>query len=132
MRERVQEMRAAARKGANAVDGDAAVRAKLAEMPELDRSLGRKIHEIVRATAPTLTPRLWYGMPAYSRDADVVCWFQPASKFKARYATFSFSDNASLDDGLLWPVSFAVRELSPAVEARLTALVKQAIQNAPT
>ena len=121
MRDRVQEMKA------GEADGERAVLAKIDGMTEPDRSLGRRIHAIIRATAPALTPRLWYGMPAYSKDGNVVCFFQPAQKFKARYATLGFNDRANLDEGAMWPVVFAVKELTPAEEARIEALVKKAV-----
>ncbi len=123
MRERVKEMKAAA----SGADAEKAVLAKIAAMPEPDRAKARRVHEIVRATAPGLVPRLWYGMPAYTKDGDVVCHFQDAAKFKTRYATLGFSDKANLDEGDAWPVVFALRELTPAVEARITALVKRAV-----
>src|SRR5205807_9707351 len=102
----------------------AAVLAKIAEMPEPDRALGERLHAIIKASAPTLSPRLWYGMPAYARDGKVVCFFQSAQKFKTRYATFGFSDQANLDEGALWPTAFALTELIPAEEARIGVLVK--------
>ncbi len=126
MREHVRELKAATRRGPGA-DEEGDVLAKIAEMPERDRVLGRRVHEIVRASAPALTPRLWYGMPAYAREGQVVCFFQNASKFKARYATLGFSDKAHLDDGAMWPTTYALKELTPAEEARIAALVKQAV-----
>ena len=123
MRERARELRAAAR---GKVDGERAVLEKLAAMPEPDRAIGERIHAIVRATAPGLSPRLWYGMPAYARDGKVVCFFQPAHKFKTRYATLGFSDAANLDDGALWPVAFAVQTLTAAEEAEIARLVARA------
>jgi uncharacterized protein YdhG (YjbR/CyaY superfamily) len=122
MKERAKELKAAAEKE----DGESEVLAKLAEMPERDRAMGERLHAIVRASAPDLAPRLWYGMPAYARDGKVVCFFQSAQKFKTRYATLGFSDAAKLDDGALWPVAFALKELTAAAEARIAALVKQA------
>src|SRR5690242_1174835 len=108
-------------------DGESAVLAKIAEMPEPDRTMAKRIHQIVKTTAPELIPRTWYGMPAYSKDDKVICFFQPGGKFKTRYSTFGFSDEAKLDDGRLWPTSFAVTELTPAEEARIVALVRKAL-----
>lgn len=108
-------------------EGEKAVLDKIAKMPEPDRSMATRIHQIVRAAAPELMPRTWYGMPAYSRGDKVLCWFQDANKFKARYATFSFSDKANLDDGNMWPVVFALKKLTPDVEAKITALLKEAL-----
>ena len=124
MKERVQELKAEA----NKADGEGAVLAKIAEMSEPDRSMARRVHAVVKASAPALSPKTWYGMPAYARDGKVVCFFQAAQKFKARYATFGFSDEARLDDGAMWPTSFALKELSPAEEARIGALLKQAVR----
>lgn len=101
--------------------------AKIAGMKEPDRSMARRVHEMVKATAPELTPRTWYGMPAYSKEDKVICWFTPAEKFKARYTTLSFSDETNLDEGRMWPVSYAITELTPAEEAKITALVKKAV-----
>jgi uncharacterized protein YdhG (YjbR/CyaY superfamily) len=123
MRERAQELKAAAGKA----DGERAVLAKLAEMPEADRALGKRLHAIIKASAPVLSPRLWYGMPAYAKDGKVVCFFQDAQKFKTRYATFAFSDAANLDQGAMWPVAFALKELTAAEGARIGALVKKAV-----
>lgn len=122
MKERARELKA----GAEKADGEAAVRAKLVELAPPDRALGERLHAIVRAVAPTLVPRLWYGMPAYAKDGDVLCFFQAASKFKTRYATLGFSDKANLDDGALWPTAFALKEWTAAAEARITALIRQA------
>jgi uncharacterized protein YdhG (YjbR/CyaY superfamily) len=108
-------------------DGESAVLAAIAAMPAPDRALGERLHAIVKASAPGLTPRLWYGMPAYARDGKVVCFFQSAHKFKTRYATFGFQHEANLDDGGMWPVAFALAELTPAEEARIGALVKRAV-----
>ena len=119
MKERVKEL-----KGSG--EGEGAVLAKLATMPEPDRTMGKRLHAVIMASAPTLTPRLWYGMPAYAKDDKVVCFFQNAAKFKARYSTFGFSDKANLDDGQLWPVAFALKELTAAAEAKIAALVKKA------
>jgi hypothetical protein len=129
MKERSQELRAAPRRGprADKADGESAVLAKIAEMPEPDRALGERLHGIIKASAPALAPRLWYGMPAYARDGKVVCFFQNAQKFKTRYATFGFSDAANLDEGALWPTAFALKELTAADEARIGALVKKAV-----
>jgi uncharacterized protein YdhG (YjbR/CyaY superfamily) len=130
MKERTRELKAEARRGPRAkkgkADGESDVLAKIAEMPEPDRGMAQRLHEIVRASAPSLSPRTWYGMPAYARDGKVVCFFQSAQKFKTRYATLGFSDQADLDDGALWPVAFALKELTAAEEARITALVKKA------
>ena len=129
MRERAQELQGAKRRGrgAAAADGEGDVLAKIAEMPEPDRSLASRIHAIVRAGAPSLSPRTWYGMPAYARGGDVICFFQAAHKFNTRYATFGFSDKAKLDEGAMWPTAFALKELTPAVEAGIGALVKKAV-----
>ena len=124
MRERAQELKAEARKA----DGESALLAKIAEMPEPDRSMATRIHAIVTASAPGLSPKTWYGMPAYAKDGKVVCFFQSADKFDARYATFGFSDEASLDKGAMWPTSFALKELTDAEAAKLAALVKRAVR----
>ena len=108
-------------------DGESAVLAKIAEMPEPDRTMGERLHAIIKASAPALLPRLWYGMPAYAKDGKVVCFYQNAQKFKTRYATFGFSDNANLDEGNLWPTAFALKELTATEEARIAALVKKAV-----
>ena len=108
-------------------DGESAVLAKIATMPESDRALGERLHAIIKASAPTLAPRLWYGMPAYAKDGKVVCFFQSAQKFKTRYATLGFMHEANLDDGAMWPTAFALTELTPAEEARIAALVKKAV-----
>jgi len=121
MKERIQELKA------SKADGEGAVLAKIAAMPEPDRAIGKRLHAIVKASAPALSPKLWYGMPAYARDDKVVCFFQSAQKFKTRYATFGFSDKANLDDGRLWPTAFALKALTAAEEARIGALVKQAV-----
>jgi uncharacterized protein YdhG (YjbR/CyaY superfamily) len=122
MKERVRELKAAGDKA----DDESAVLAKIAELPEPDRAMGKRVHEIVKANAPSLAPKLWYGMPAYAKDGKVVCFFQSAQKFKSRYATLGFSDQANLDDGAMWPVAFALKELTAAEEARISALVKKA------
>jgi uncharacterized protein YdhG (YjbR/CyaY superfamily) len=123
MRERAQEVKAAAGKA----DGESEVLAKIAEMPEADRAMAERLHAIIKASAPTLSPRTWYGMPAYAKDGRVVCFFQSAQKFKTRYATLGFSDKANLDEGAMWPTSFALKELTAAEEARVGALVKKAV-----
>jgi hypothetical protein len=123
MRERAQELKAAAGKA----DGESAVLAKIAAMAAQDRDMGERLHAIIMASAPMLSPRLWYGMPAYAKDGDVVCFFQGAQKFKTRYSTLGFSDKAMLDDGSMWPTGFALTKLTPADEARISALVKQAV-----
>ncbi len=129
MRERALELKAAARRGRGAgkVDGESDVLAKTAEMPESDGAMAERIHAIVKATAPSLSPRTWYGMPAYAKDGNVICFFPSAQKFKARYGTFGFSDKASLDEGVMWPTAFALKELTPTEEARIAALVKKAV-----
>lgn len=123
MRERAKELKAAASKA----DGEKDVLAKIAEMQKPDRVIAERIHTIVTATAPDLTPRTWYGMPAYAKDDKVVCHFRDAQKFKTRYATFGFSDKANLDEGAMWPTDFAVKELTPEVEKRIASLVKNAM-----
>ena len=129
MKERAQELKAEARRGPRAkdADGESDVLAKIAEMPEPDRVMAERLHAIIKASAPGLSPRTWYGMPAYAKDGDVICFFQPAQKFKTRYSTFGFSDKAQLDDGTMWPVAFALTKLTPADEARIGALVKKAV-----
>lgn len=130
MKEHATELRAASRrraKGGDPAEEEAAVLEKIAELPEPDRSLAQRIHELVRECAPQTSSRLWYGMPAYTRDGQIVCFFQPASKFKARYATLGFSDKAALDDGAMWPTSYAVTTLTPADEERIVALVRRAV-----
>jgi uncharacterized protein YdhG (YjbR/CyaY superfamily) len=122
MKERTRELKAEAAKA----DGESALLAKIAEMPEPDRSMAKRIHAIVTASAPDLTPKTWYGMPAYAKDGKVVCFFQSAKKFDARYATFGFNDTAKLDDGAMWPTSFALKELTATEETRIGALVKKA------
>ena len=121
--------KAAARSGprADKADGESAVLAKIAEMPARDRAMANRLHAIIKASAPALSPKTWYGMPAYAKDGKVVCFFQSAQKFKTRYATFGFSDAANLDEGALWPVAFALKELTAAEEARIGALVKKAV-----
>ena len=129
MRERAREMKAAARRGPRAgeADGESDVLAKIAEMPEPDRAMAERIHAIVKASAPALSPRTWYGMPAYAKDGDVVCHFQTAQKFKTRYATLGFSDKANLDEGNMWPVAFALKKLTAADEEMIGALLKRAV-----
>jgi uncharacterized protein YdhG (YjbR/CyaY superfamily) len=129
MKERTQELKAEAGRGrrADKADGERAVLAKIAEMPEPDRALAERLHAIVKASAPDLSPKTWYGMPAYAKDNKVVCFFTPASKFKERYATFGFNAAANLDEGTMWPTSFALTELTAADEARIAALVKKAV-----
>ncbi len=129
MKERAQELKTAGRRGPRAAkaDGESAVLAKIAEMTEPDRAMGERIHAVIKASAPALSPRLWYGMPAYAKDGKVVCFFQSAQKFNTRYATLGFSDKANLDEGALWPVAFALKELTAAEEARISALVKKAV-----
>ena len=123
MKERVRELKASADK----VDGESAVLAKIAEMSEPDRAIGKRLHAIIKASAPALSPRLWYGMPAYAKDGKVVCFFQDAQKFKTRYAMLGFSDEANLDEGAMWPTAFALTELTAADEATIGALVKKAV-----
>jgi uncharacterized protein YdhG (YjbR/CyaY superfamily) len=129
MKEYSQELKTAARRGSKATkaDGESDVLAKIAEMPAADRAIAKRLHAIVKATAPDLAPRTWYGMPAYAKDDKVVCFFQAASKFKSRYATLGFSDKANLDDGAMWPAAFALKKLTPAEEKRIIALVKKAV-----
>jgi uncharacterized protein YdhG (YjbR/CyaY superfamily) len=129
MRERAQELSAAARRGPRAgkAGEESAVLAKIAAMPEPDRAMATRLHAIIKASAPGLSPKLWYGMPAYAKDGDVVCFFQGAQKFKTRYATLGFSDKATLDEGHMWPTAFALNELTAADEARIGALLKKAM-----
>jgi uncharacterized protein YdhG (YjbR/CyaY superfamily) len=123
MRERAQELKAEARKA----DGESAVLGKIAEMPKPDRAMAKRLHAIIKASAPALSPKTWYGMPAYAKDGKVVCFFQSAEKFKSRYATLGFSDEANLDKGAMWPTSFALKKLTAAEEAKIGALVKKAV-----
>jgi uncharacterized protein YdhG (YjbR/CyaY superfamily) len=127
MKERAKELKATGRRGPRAgkADGESDVLAKIAEMAEPDRAMAERLHEIIKAAAPALSPRTWYGMPAYARDGNIVCFFQDAAKFKARYATLGFSDKAHLDDGAMWPNSYALTELTTADEARIVELVKE-------
>jgi uncharacterized protein YdhG (YjbR/CyaY superfamily) len=129
MRERAQELKAEARRGGRGgkADGESDVLAKIAEMQGSDRVMAERLHAIIRASAPVLLPKTWYGMPAYAKDGKVVCFFQSAEKFKSRYATFGFSDTANLDDGAMWPTAFALKELTATEEARIGALVKKAV-----
>ena len=125
MKERAQEAKRG--RGTSKADGESDVLAKIAEMPDSDRAKAERLHELIKESAPELSPRTWYGMPAYAKDGKVVCFFQSAGKFKSRYATLGFSDNANLDDGDMWPTSFALKELTAAEEARIGALVRQAV-----
>jgi uncharacterized protein YdhG (YjbR/CyaY superfamily) len=128
MKERAQEVKAAKRTpGAGKADGESEVLAKIAEMPESDRVIGEQLHKLIMATAPDLTPRTWYGMPAYAKDGSVVCFFQSAQKFKSRYATLGFSDKANLDQGAFWPTAYALTKLTAADEKKIGALVKKAV-----
>jgi uncharacterized protein YdhG (YjbR/CyaY superfamily) len=129
MKDRARELKRESRGGrrADQADGESEVLAKIAEMPEPDRAMAKRLHAIIKAGAPVLSPKTWYGMPAYARDGKVVCFFQSAQKFKSRYATLGFSDQAQLDDGAMWPTSFALTELTPAEEARITALLQRAV-----
>jgi uncharacterized protein YdhG (YjbR/CyaY superfamily) len=124
MKERAQELKAEARKA----DGESALLAKIAEMPKHDRAIAKRLHEIIKASAPDLSPKTWYGMPAYAKGDKVVCFFQSADKFKSRYATLGFSDQADLDEGAMWPTYFALKELTAAEEAKIRALVKKAVR----
>ncbi len=121
MKERAQELKA------DKTNGESAVLAKIAEMPEPDRTMAMQLHALIKASAPALSPKTWYGMPAYAKDGKVVCFFQSAHKFNARYATFGFNDTANLDEGAMWPTAFALKELTAAEEARISALVKKAV-----
>jgi uncharacterized protein YdhG (YjbR/CyaY superfamily) len=123
MKERAQELKAEKEKA----DGESALLAKIAEMPKTDRAMAKRLHAIVKASAPGLSPKTWYGMPAYAKDGKVVCFFQSAAKFKSRYATFGFSDEANLDKGAMWPTTFALKKLTAAEEKKIGALVKKAV-----
>ena len=123
MKERARELKAEAEKA----DGESTLLAKIAEMPEPERAMAKRLHAIIKASAPVLTSKTWYGMPAYAKDGKIVCFFQSAQKFQSRYATLGFSDVATLDEGALWPTSYALKELTPAVEAKISALVKKAV-----
>jgi uncharacterized protein YdhG (YjbR/CyaY superfamily) len=129
MRERIRELKADTPRGrgADKADGETAVLAKIAALPQPDRAMGERLHAIIKANAPGLSPRTWYGMPAYAKDGNVVCFFQSAQKFKTRYATLGFSDKANLDEGHMWPTAFALKELTAAEEARICTLVKKAM-----
>jgi uncharacterized protein YdhG (YjbR/CyaY superfamily) len=129
LKERAKEQKAVERRGPQAKDalGEEDLLAKIAEMPEADRSLAERLHVLIKASAPTLSSKTWYGMPAYAKDGNVVCYFQSAHKFKTKYATFGFSDKANLNEGALWPVAFALKELTADAEARIAALVKKAV-----
>jgi hypothetical protein len=130
MKERAQELKADARRSGakkSKADGEADVLAKIAEMQEPDRGMAKRLHALIKDSAPALSPRTWYGMPAYAKDGKVVCFFQSAQKFKTRYATFGFSDTANLDEGAMWPVAFALKKLTSTEEARIVALVKKAV-----
>jgi len=127
MKNRAQELKAEARANKKKADGESDVLAKIAEMQEPDRAMAKRLHAIIKASAPTLSPKTWYGMPAYAKDDKIVCFFQSAQKFNTRYATLGFSDEANLDEGALWPVAFALKELTATEEARISALVKKAV-----
>ena len=127
MKERAQELKAAARADKDKAEGESAVLAKITEMQEPDRAMAKRLHAIIKASAPALSPKTWYGMPAYAKDGKVVCFFQSAQKFNTRYATLGFSDTANLDEGALWPTAFALKELTTTEEARIVALVKKAV-----
>src|SRR2546422_7774775 len=129
MKEYIQERKTSAARGprADKADGESDVLAKIAEMREPDRAMAKRLHAIIKANAPALSPRTWYGMPAYAKDGNVVCFFQSAQKFKSRYATLGFSDKANLDEGAMWPTGFALKELTAAEEAKIGALVKKAV-----
>jgi len=124
IKERVKETKAAAEDA----DGESALLAKIAEMVDSDRTMAKRLHAVIKASTPTLSPRLWYGMPAYAKDGKTICFFQPARKFKTRYATFGFNDAANLDDGTMWPTAFALTKLTAADEARIGALLKKAVR----
>jgi uncharacterized protein YdhG (YjbR/CyaY superfamily) len=127
MRERARELKAQARANKKKAEGESDLLAKIAEMPEPDRAMAKRLHEIVKASAPALSPKTWYGMPAYAKDGKVLCFFQSAQKFDSRYATLGFNDAANLDEGAMWPTSFALKELTAAEEAKIGALVKRAV-----
>ena len=128
MKERARELKAEARRGADRADGERELLAKIAEMPDADRAMAERIHAIVKDSAPTLVPKTWYGMPAYAMDGRVVCFFQSAAKFNARYATLGFNDTANLDEGAMWPTSFALKELTATEERKIAALVRKAVR----
>ena len=127
MKERAKEQKAEARRGTAKADGESDLLAKVAEMQGSDRAMAERIHEIVKATAPDLEPKTWYGMPAYAKNGKLICFFTPAAKFKSRYATFGFEENAKLDDGTMWPTSWALEKLTAANEAKIIELVKKAV-----
>jgi len=127
MKERAKELKAEARANKNRAAGESDLLAKIAEMPEPDRAMAQRLHEIVKESAPALSPKTWYGMPAYAKDGKVVCYFTPAAKFNSRYATLGFNDEANLDEGAMWPTSFALKELTATEEAKIGALVKRAV-----
>jgi uncharacterized protein YdhG (YjbR/CyaY superfamily) len=127
MKERARELKAEARVNKDRAEGERALLEKIAEMPEPDRALAERVHEIVKASAPALSPKTWYGMPAYAKDGKILCFFQSADKFKSRYATFGFNDAANLDDGAMWPTAFALKKVTAAEKAKLAALVKKAV-----
>ncbi len=127
MKERAKELKAEARANKDKAEGENAVLAAIAAMQEPDRAMAKRLHAIIKASAPALSPKTWYGMPAYAKDGKVVCFFQSAQKFNTRYATFGFNDTANLDEGALWPVAFALKELTATEEARISALVKKAV-----
>ena len=127
MKARAQELKAEARENKSKADGERDVLAKIAEMPEPERIMANRLHEIIKANAPSLSPKTWYGMPAYAKDGKVLCYFQSAQRFKTRYMTFGFNDVANLDEGNMWPIAFALKKLTAAEEARIAALVKKAV-----
>ena len=127
MKERAQELKAEARANKTRAEGESDVLSKIAEMPEPERAMAMRLHELIKSTAPALVPKTWYGMPAYAKDGKVICFFQSAHRFNSRYATFGFNDAANLDEGAMWPTSFALKELTAAEEARIVALVKKAV-----
>ncbi|MBT2596397.1 iron chaperone [Arthrobacter sp. ISL-72] len=133
MKERAQELKAASKRGARSAkaDGERDVLAKIAEMPDSDRAIAERLHAIIKAVAPELSPKTWYGMPAYAKDGKVLCFFQSSHKFKTRYSTFGFNDVAALDDGTMWPTAFALTTLTPADEARISELLKKAAAENP-
>ncbi len=130
MKERAKEMKAEARANKNKAAGESDVLEKIAEMPEPEQAMARRLHEIIKTSAPELSPKTWYGMPAYARDGKIVCFYQSAQKFDTRYPTLGFSDQANLDDGALWPVAYALTELTAEAEEKIVALVKQAVSQA--
>jgi uncharacterized protein YdhG (YjbR/CyaY superfamily) len=132
MKERAKELKAEARANKKKAEGESDLLAKIAEMPEPDRAMAERLHEIIKASAPALSPKTWYGMPAYAKDGKVVCFFQSAQKFDSRYATLGFSDEANLDEGAMWPTSFALKELTATEEAKISALVERAVSSEPS